>query len=121
MTAAQVAGSTRRVQKRLASRIGSGLLGTNAALVFGFIYLPVLILIVFSFNNTRSLAVFSGFSTEWYGQLVHNEELLDAARNSLLVGLITTVVATTIAELMMYAAAEDPYIIQISGTVADKR
>lgn len=92
-----------RQQVRLASRIGNWLLGTNAALVFGFIYLPVLILIVFSFNNTRSVALFTGFSTEWYTSLAQNEELLDAARNSLLVGLITMIVATVIGTLTALA------------------
>ena len=40
-----------RPQARLGTRLGNWLLGTNAALVFGFIYLPVVILIIFSFNN----------------------------------------------------------------------
>jgi spermidine/putrescine transport system permease protein len=92
-----------RQQVRLRTRIGNWLLGGNAALVFGFLYLPVLILIVFSFNNTRSVAVFTGFSTEWYLSLMQNEELLDAARNSLLVGSITTIVATLIGTLTALA------------------
>lgn len=92
-----------RQRIRLTTRIGNWLLGGNAALVFGFLYLPVLILIVFSFNNTRSVAVFTGFSTEWYLSLAHNEELLDAARNSLLVGLITTIAATLIGTLTALA------------------
>jgi len=78
-------------------------LGANAALLFGFLYLPVLILIVFSFNNTRSVAIFTGFSTEWYVALAGNEELLDAARNSLLVGFITTIAATAIGTLTALA------------------
>jgi spermidine/putrescine transport system permease protein len=77
--------------------------GRNAALVFGFLYLPVLILIIFSFNDTRSVAVFTGFSTEWYTRLAGNTELLEAARNSLLVGLITTIVATAIGTLTALA------------------
>jgi spermidine/putrescine transport system permease protein len=92
-----------RQQVRLRTRIGNWLLGSNAALVFGFLYLPVIILIIFSFNNTRSVAVFTGFSTEWYTSLAQNEELLDAARNSLLVGTITTVVATLIGTLTALA------------------
>ena len=92
-----------RQQVRLRTRIGNWLLGGNAALVFGFLYLPVLILIIFSFNNTRSVAVFTGFSTEWYLSLAQNEDLLDAARNSLLVGLITTIVATLIGTLTALA------------------
>lgn len=96
-----------RQKVRLAARIGNWLLGTNAALLFGFLYLPVIILILFSFNNTRSVAVFSGFSTEWYIALSQNTELLDAARNSLLVGLIATVFATAIGTLT--AIAMDRY------------
>lgn len=85
-----------RQQVRFRTRVGNWLLGTNAALVFGFLYLPVLILVIFSFNASRSVALFTGFSTEWYLTLAQNRELLDAARNSLLVGLITTVAATVI-------------------------
>ena len=92
-----------RQRVRITTRIGNWLLGSNAALVFGFLYLPVLILIVFSFNNTRSVAVFTGFSTEWYSSLTQNEELLDAARNSLLVASITTIVATLIGTLTALA------------------
>lgn len=101
-------------RKRLVARIGDWLLGTNALLVFGFIYLPVLILVIFSFNNTRSVAVFSGFSTEWYTALAHNEELLDSARNSLLVGLVTTIVATAIGTLT--ALAMDRYRFKLRTT-----
>ena len=103
-----------RQQVRLATRVGNWLLGTNAALVFGFIYLPVVILIIFSFNNTRSVALFTGFSTEWYTALANNEELLDAARNSLLVGLITTIVATIIGTLT--ALAMDRYRFKLRTT-----
>ncbi len=92
-----------REQIRLRTRIGNWILGANAALVFGFIYLPVLILIIFSFNNTRSVALFTGFSTEWYGSLVQNAELLDAARNSLLVGSIATIASTLIGTLTALA------------------
>ncbi len=92
---------------RFSTRVGNWVLGANAALLFGFLYLPVAILIIFSFNNTRSIAVFTGFSTEWYGSLAANRELLDAARNSLLVGLIATVAATAIGT--MTALAMDRY------------
>ena len=100
-----------RQQVRLTTRIGNWLLSANALLVFGFIYLPVLILIVFSFNNTRSVAVFSGFSTEWYSSLARNDQLLASARNSLLVALITTVVSTVIGTLT--ALAMDRYRFKI--------
>jgi spermidine/putrescine transport system permease protein len=89
----------RPARERWATRLGRWSLGANAALVFGFLYLPVLILIVFSFNSTRSVAVLSGFSLQWYTRLAANAELLAAARNSLLIGLISTVAATAIGTL----------------------
>ena len=103
-----------RQRVRMSTRIGNWLLGLNALTIFGFIYLPVLILIIFSFNDTRSVAVFTGFSTEWYSKLAANTELLDAARNSLLVGFITTVVATTIGTLT--ALAMDRYRFKLRTT-----
>ena len=92
---------------RFGTRVANLVLGMNALLLFAFLYLPVVILIVFSFNDTRSIAVFTGFSTEWYASLAANDELLDAARNSLLVGLITTIAATVIGTLT--ALAMDRY------------
>ena len=106
-TASTKASSLPRPQTHLSARLGSWLLSLNAIFLFVFIYLPVLILIVFSFNNTRSVARFTGFSTQWYFALANNAELLAAARNSLLVGLITTVVATIIGTLT--ALAMDRY------------
>ena len=103
-----------RQQVRLATRVGNWLLSGNAALIFGFLYLPVLILVVFSFNDTRSVAVFSGFSTEWYTKLSQNTELLEAAKNSLLVGIITTIAATIIGTLT--ALAMDRYRFKLRTT-----
>jgi spermidine/putrescine transport system permease protein len=97
------AGVSTPPRTRLATRLGNSLLGLNAWLVFGFLYLPVVILVIFSFNNTRSVALFTGFSTEWYSALAGNEELLDAARNSLIVGLIATVVSTVIGTMTALA------------------
>ncbi len=85
---------------RLGVRLGNLTLSLNASAVFAFLYLPVLILILYSFNNTRSVAVFTGFSTEWYAKLATNRELLDAARNSLIVGVLATLGATVIGTML---------------------
>ena len=103
-----------RQKVRLGTRVGNWLLGTNAVLLFAFLYLPVVILIVFSFNNTRSIAVFTGFSTQWYATLAANAELLDAARNSLLVGLLATIASTVIGTLT--ALAMDRYRFKLRTT-----
>lgn len=46
---------------------------------FAFLYVPVLLLVIYSFNESRLVTVWSGFSTKWYGELLQNRQLLDAA------------------------------------------
>jgi putrescine transport system permease protein len=52
---------------------------TFLGLGFAFLYVPVLLLIIYSFNESRLVTVWSGFSTKWYRELLHNQQLLDAA------------------------------------------
>ncbi|MDY8107938.1 ABC transporter permease subunit [Fulvimarina sp. 2208YS6-2-32] len=61
---------------------------------FSFLYLPILILVIFSFNESRLVTVWAGFSTKWYGQLSSNEGLIDAAWVTLRVGVLSASVAT---------------------------
>jgi putrescine transport system permease protein len=51
------------------------------------LYVPILVLIAYSFNASSLVSVWGGFSTMWYGQLLHNDQILDAARLSLEIGL----------------------------------
>jgi spermidine/putrescine transport system permease protein len=67
-----------------------------AALMYSFLYVPILILIIFSFNKSRLNAVWTGFTFEWYGKLMQNSDVLAAAKNSLTVGAVSTIVATMI-------------------------
>jgi spermidine/putrescine transport system permease protein len=70
------------------------LLGLNAWLVFAFFYLPIFVLVVFSFNENTRVGVWSGFSTRWYGEMFRNQDVIRALRNSLIVAIVSTVVAT---------------------------
>jgi len=77
---------------------------TSLTLGFAFLYVPILILIVYSFNSSRLVTVWAGFSTKWYGELLHNQQFLDAALVTLKVGLASSCIATvlgTIAALVM--------------------
>ena len=65
-------------------------------IIFLLLYLPILVLIVFSFNEAGSLAHFSGFSLEWYKELFHDEEALSALRNSLVLAVSSSLIATVI-------------------------
>ena len=72
-------------------------------LVFIFLFLPIIILVVFSFNTSQLNIVFEGFTTHWYQDLFKNTMLLEALWNTLLVAGISTVAATVIGTLSAYA------------------
>ncbi|SBW05460.1 ABC transporter, permease protein [uncultured Eubacteriales bacterium] len=63
-------------------------------LVFLFLYAPIFVLIVFSFNALKSRTVWGGFSLQWYIQLFQNTRILDALKTTLLISVIAAVVAT---------------------------
>ena len=52
---------------------------TSLVLGFAFLYIPILILVVFSFNESKLVTVWGGFSTKWYASLMENESIKDAA------------------------------------------
>ncbi len=66
------------------------------ALVFFLLYIPIAVLIVFSFNESGSLADFSGFSLIWYEELFQDEEALSALTNSLILAVSSSIIATVI-------------------------
>jgi putrescine transport system permease protein len=61
-----------------------------------FLYLPILILVIYSFNTSRLVTVWGGFSTRWYAGLLSNQPLMDAAWMSLKIGVVSATVATVI-------------------------
>lgn len=64
------------------------------ALVFLFLYAPIFVLIVFSFNNSKSRTVWKGFTLNWYGELFRDSSIINAITTTLLVSVIATVIAT---------------------------
>lgn len=65
-------------------------------LVFLFLYAPIFVLIVFSFNDSKSNAVWGGFTLDWYVQLFQNDTVLSALRTTLLVSFLATLIATVV-------------------------
>ena len=65
-------------------------------LFFCFMYLPIAYMIVFSFNQSKGYALFTGFTLKWYTSLLHNSAILSALRVSLEVALISAVIATVL-------------------------
>jgi putrescine transport system permease protein len=72
-----------------------------SALVFGFafLYVPIVSMVVFSFNESRLVTVWSGFSVKWYAELFENRAMLDAAYLSLKIAAVTACGATVIGTL----------------------
>ena len=72
--------------------------GLVAAAVAGyaFLYIPLVIVVVYSFNDSRLNAEWVGFTLGWYDKLFHNEGMLVAAGNSLLIGLVASLVSTVL-------------------------
>lgn len=66
---------------------------------FAFLYLPIVLLVVYSFNSSRLATVWAGFSVKWYGELLRDRQMLDAAWVSLRVAFWTASAATCIGTL----------------------
>lgn len=77
------------------------------ALIFGyaFFYVPIASMIFYSFNKSRLATVWGGFSTEWYGKLLTNQQVLDAAWLSLRIAFVSATIATILGTMAGMALA----------------
>lgn len=75
---------------------------TSLTLGFAFLYLPMVILVVYSFNSSKLVTVWAGFSTKWYGELMRNEAFLDAAWVTTKVAVLSSTIATVLGTLAAY-------------------
>lgn len=85
------------------SRRGSWMGWSVLLLGFGFLYLPILLLMVYSFNSSRLATVWAGFSTQWYGELFRDRQLLEAAWISLKIAFWTATAAMVIGTMAAMA------------------
>ncbi len=67
--------------------------------VYAFLYLPLVIVVVYSFNDSRLNAEWVGFTFDWYNKLFHNQEMLKAASNSLIIATLSAAIATALGTL----------------------
>jgi spermidine/putrescine transport system permease protein len=82
------------------SRERNPLLSAYAMLVYAFLFLPILILIVYSFNAAPRGLIWAGFTLDWYPKLLENDELLDALWVTLRIGVVAVVVSTILGSLL---------------------
>lgn len=69
------------------------------ALIMVFLYAPIAVMIVFSFNSARSTSVFGGFSLQWYGELLHDSSTMEALKNTLVLAVLSSTIATVLGTL----------------------
>ncbi|MXP50992.1 spermidine/putrescine ABC transporter permease PotC [Pantoea sp. SoEX] len=79
--------------------IGPYLRGSFISIIYGWLYIPILILIINSFNISKLGIHWQGFSTYWYRILINNDSLIQASQNSLIIGFCSASIATIIGSL----------------------
>jgi ABC-type spermidine/putrescine transport system permease subunit II len=79
------------------------LLGLHVLLVYGFLYLPIGVVVLFAFNGGTEVLVWEGFSTEWFGKALRDATITDAFRNSLLIAAGNAVVACILGTMLALA------------------
>ena len=78
---------------------------TSLTLGFAFLYLPMLILILYSFNASKLVTVWAGFSTKWYGELLQDEQILRAAWLSVRIAVMNATIAVCLGTLAGFVLA----------------
>jgi len=81
----------------------SSFLWVAAILAYAFLYAPLVIVVAYSFNDSTMNAQWVGFTLGWYRKLFRDEEMLTAARNSLIIGLVASAVSTVLGTMAGYA------------------
>ncbi len=93
------------------------MLTINGWLVFAFLYLPILVVIMFSFSAAPNVGTWGGFSLRWYERMLGNDPLINALQNTLWVAFFSTIVATVFGTAA--ALALDRYRKWVSGGTFD--
>lgn len=70
-----------------------------------FLYIPLIVLVVYSFNDSKLVTIWGGFSTKWYAKLLNNDQILEAAWLSLRIAVASSLAATVLGTLAGYALA----------------
>ncbi len=81
-------------------------------LVLLFIYLPILYVMVFSFNDSKSMTSFEGFSLQWYENMFNNREMLESIKTTVLVAVIATVVSTVLGTIAAIGLSKAKRIVR---------
>jgi spermidine/putrescine transport system permease protein len=83
--------------------VGKGLLWINMAFCFFFLYMPIVVLVAFSFNDSRLAASWQGFTFDWYVSMFNSRAIMTAFRNSLVVAVAATAISTVLGTMTALA------------------
>lgn len=100
-------------------RLSSFVKNAYLALMLAFLYAPILMLTVFSFSNSKSRAVWGGFTLKWYGHLFHDPAILSALQVTLIVAVLSSLIATaigTLAAIGLYGMKRGPRSLVMNVT-----
>ena len=70
--------------------------GIITSLIYIFLYAPLLIMVLFSFNSGRSTSVFEGFSFKWYVEMFSRSDIMNALKNTLILAVLSSAIATVL-------------------------
>ena len=95
--------SSSTTKKRPSIKIGSIAAKGYLGLIYTMLYLPIIVLVVMSFNKSKIGYNWGGFSLKWYESLLNNQAMLDAFWHSIVLGLVAATVSTLIGTLTALA------------------
>lgn len=81
-------------------------------LCFAFFYIPILVTVIFSFNSSKSLTKFTGFSLKWYSELLNNSEIMSAVYVSVSIAVIATIVSTILGTLTAIGLSKNKKLLK---------
>lgn len=92
----------RKIARAPLDYLGAPVMKLWLGLVFFFLYLPLMVLIIFSFNDSKANIVWKGFTLKWYAKAFENDQLREALFNSLLIAGVTTALSLVLGALMAF-------------------
>ena len=81
------------------SKIGNVFKALYLIFILLFLYLPIGTLMVLSFNKSKSMSVWTGFTTKWYGEMFRNSQIMEAIWNTFSIAIVSAIIATVIGTL----------------------
>lgn len=107
-TARQAMTASRALRRRAPSLLVDGWLRAQSALIYIFLYLPIAVVVIFAFNNSRRVTIWHGFTTKWFGLVWSDPTWSNALKISVTVAFLNMLLATTLGSLAALGMRDAP-------------